>query len=250
MNRQNHCLLPTKTNASLPGDRSTRRYKLKVLSYVMGHSDSSGAFCANPEGSPVAPSIEASTDIDLVRSSKKAPIDHHARASVMIYPDGFVEHDDLSRQFCQKTRDDQKWVCRGGDPSGSAQKAPEGSLCPITCALQIALSVVTMDVVESGICNNGARYGVPVEVELSAVGHDETYKDQRSGWGEVVVRSNNIKWFDMKEAFFKWCRQEGIHNPQEAALALLPTRVVQAEPLGVGQSAEVCAKIEEEVADE
>ncbi|KAL5987206.1 hypothetical protein ACLOJK_041203 [Asimina triloba] len=44
--------------------------------------------------------------------------------------------------------------------------------------------------------------------------------------------------------------REGIRNPQEATLAPLPMRVIQAEPLGVEQSAEVYTKIKEEVTEE
>ncbi|KAL5990244.1 hypothetical protein ACLOJK_011141 [Asimina triloba] len=99
-----------------------------------------------------------------------------------------------------------------------------------------------------------------MEVGLSVTRHDETYKDRRSRYiyisgekakasslhkGEETAfrvvstffKSNNIKWFDMKEAFLKWCQLEEIFNPKEEApaLTLLLTRIILVKLLRVEQ---------------
>ncbi|KAL5979564.1 hypothetical protein ACLOJK_019470 [Asimina triloba] len=62
-----------------------------------------------------------------------------------------------------------------------------------------------------------------------------------SQWG--VMMEWRVKPTDIPE-------REEIRNPMEVALASLLARALRAKPLGVGESAKVYAKIEEEIAKE
>ncbi|KAL6012170.1 hypothetical protein ACLOJK_002648 [Asimina triloba] len=63
-------------------------------------------------------------------------------------------------------------------------------------------------------------------------------------------KSNNLKWFDSKETFLRWCRKEKIRSPWEATPTPFLSRVLQAESLRVKELVEVYAKTKEEIMEE